>query len=263
MTDQLAHDHADLDKLLGELRTALDAGDIARSHARLDLFWARLGMHIRAEHLQLFPVILLAVGETREGDVGNSPSLSQAQNAIEELRRDHNFFMHELSRAIASMRDLLTITDQQVAAQELEEVRARIIAVSERLAVHNRLEEDQVYLWTGSLLSEAQQSELEARVHNELGNMPPRFGAGATSNDRHTLLAFDRLLSCWRSRRTGRGAGLIVRRSFEQSMLIWSGLKFGSIRDELPPVVRQPDPDARGETSGQCGNSSKPAGKWP
>lgn len=182
MIDRLAKDHADLDELLGELRTALDGGDIAHSHARLDLFWARLGMHIRAEHLHLFPAILRALSETHKSDAGNTPSLSQAQNAIAELRRDHDFFMHELSRAIASMRDLLTTINQQVAARELEDVRARVNAVGQRLVAHNTLEESQVYLWTGRLLSEAEQAALAARVHEELENMPPRFTANASPN---------------------------------------------------------------------------------
>lgn len=182
MNDQLAHDHRDLGKLLGEVRIALEAGDITRGHSRLDFFWARLAMHIRAEHLHLFPAILRALSETGRDDAANSPSLSQAQKVIEELRRDHDFFMHELSRAIATMRSLSASKDQQLAAQALEDVSARIIAVEARLAAHNTLEESQVYLWTESLLSSTEQSQLAARVHEELRNVPPRFAVKAKPN---------------------------------------------------------------------------------
>src|SRR5512141_2752469 len=107
MNDFLVSDHAALQTLLGELSAALDTGDLKLSYARLDQFWARLGVHIRAEHLQLFPAILRALGGTRRVEAVNAPSLSHAQKVIEELRGDHNFFMHELARAIASMRDLM------------------------------------------------------------------------------------------------------------------------------------------------------------
>ncbi len=42
----------------GKLKSALHAGDVEASHTGLDLFWARLAVHIRAEHLQLFPAII-------------------------------------------------------------------------------------------------------------------------------------------------------------------------------------------------------------
>lgn len=117
MAERLARDHASLDRLLDELRAALDAGDITRSHERLDLFWARLAVHIRAEHLQLFPAVLNALTENKESDVSKTSFLSQAQHTIDELRRDHDFFMHELSRAIIVMRELLT-TKRRLACRE-------------------------------------------------------------------------------------------------------------------------------------------------
>lgn len=172
---RLVHDHAELDKLLGELITALSARDIRAIHARLDLFWAHLGVHIRAEHLHLFPAIVSALSEAGEDRAGDKPTLLQAQNAIAELRRDHDFFMHELSSAIAVMRELSTISAQQVPEERLADVRTRIIAVEGRLSVHNRLEENGVYLWTQILLSKAEQSALAAGVIRELANMPPRF----------------------------------------------------------------------------------------
>jgi hypothetical protein len=53
---RLADDHAALDEVLRQLQEPLDTADVAASHAQLDLFWARLAVHIRAEHLHLFPV---------------------------------------------------------------------------------------------------------------------------------------------------------------------------------------------------------------
>ena len=58
MSERLAHDHAELGKLLGEVKAALDNKDVARTNASLDLFWARLAIHIRAEHLHVFPALV-------------------------------------------------------------------------------------------------------------------------------------------------------------------------------------------------------------
>lgn len=47
MTD----DHSEIDQLIHELLGALDKKDRAQSFEHLDLLWARLAVHIRAEHL--------------------------------------------------------------------------------------------------------------------------------------------------------------------------------------------------------------------
>ncbi len=54
MTD----DHSELGRLIDDLLAALDEGNKALGFERLDLLWARLAVHIRAEHLCLFPSIL-------------------------------------------------------------------------------------------------------------------------------------------------------------------------------------------------------------
>jgi hypothetical protein len=59
----LADDHAEVDELIQLLFVALDDKDTTLSFERLDLLWARLAVHIRAEHLCLFPSILGALGE--------------------------------------------------------------------------------------------------------------------------------------------------------------------------------------------------------
>lgn len=180
MNDQLTLDHEELGTLLGEVCNALAAGDISRSHLRLDFFWARLAMHIRAEHLHLFPAILGELNKRPNVKIGVTPSLAQAEKVIEELRGDHEFFMQELASAIATLRDLLKNQHQLFAARKLEAVGAATIAVERRLAIHNLLEETEVYLWTRNLLSDAGQAALAARIQGELNNVPPRFSDAAT-----------------------------------------------------------------------------------
>jgi NADH dehydrogenase/NADH:ubiquinone oxidoreductase subunit G len=176
MSELLAQDHAQLDRLFSELCVAFKMGEVRSIHQRLDQFWARLAVHIRAEHLGLFPATLNALSSGANGAEG-APSLSEAQQAIEELRRDHDFFMHELSRAIKSVRGLLTTSDNQRLGKELKNVEASMAAVAERLETHNKFEEERIYLWSGEILTEAQQSELASRVQAELSKMPPRFAS--------------------------------------------------------------------------------------
>jgi hypothetical protein len=59
-TKPLAPDHAALHDVLSQLHTALNSGDVAGSHSQLDLFRARLAVHIRAEHLYLFPAVMMS-----------------------------------------------------------------------------------------------------------------------------------------------------------------------------------------------------------
>src|SRR2546421_4090324 len=94
----LAGDHAELDELLRALDDALAGGDAAAAFARLDLFWARLAMHIRAENLHLFPTILAALADESEKFERLTSALSEARANIAQLRVDHDFFMHELAR---------------------------------------------------------------------------------------------------------------------------------------------------------------------
>src|SRR5262245_25232490 len=60
---RLADDHSAIDGVLTELKTALESNDVENSHTKLDLFWARLAVHIRAEHLHLFPTVIEGVWE--------------------------------------------------------------------------------------------------------------------------------------------------------------------------------------------------------
>jgi hypothetical protein len=176
MPDLLEHDHEELDSVLGELFLALERGDKDESFARLDLLWARLAVHIRAEHLCLFPAILGAPQALFNG-TGGAPHLEEAQSAIDVLRSDHDFFMHELAKAINLMRALKGIPDVDAIGESLGEVRSIVLSVKPRLSTHNQLEENQVYGWINVLLDEAERSALDARVRRELENLPSRLAS--------------------------------------------------------------------------------------
>ena len=164
------HDHDELGDLLNELDTALAANDVTRTHNALDLFWARLAMHIRAEHLHLFPTISRVASSSHGALPSNEP-----EHTIAILREDHDFFMRELAQAIAITRSLVANTESNF-AEQLEAVNKKIAAVRSRLIKHNEIEETGIYVWSNSLLSEAERAELAAQVQRELENLPPRFG---------------------------------------------------------------------------------------
>lgn len=171
---RLADDHHEVDKILMQLEAALEARDVESVDARLDLFWARLAVHIRAEHLQLFPVIITALQETETSDEG-LPSAETAQETIAHLREDYDFFMHELANAVALVREIRTLRDAQAVRSTLDRVAQIVSRVKERLLEHNKEEELQVYRWSTLLLEPAELAKLASRIDAELGNRPPRF----------------------------------------------------------------------------------------
>ena len=172
-TEQLlAEDHRQLDKLLGAVRIALAGESPVEAFETLDLFWARLAMHIRAENLHLFPSVLKRVkGEDGERPLEYLPSL-EAQKAIERLTSDHNFFMQQLARARGILRETGLASNSVV---ELETVRKIVGGVSERLTAHNELEEMIIYRMPAKLLPREEQVELATRIQRELEKLPPRF----------------------------------------------------------------------------------------
>ena len=167
---RLAHDHAQLDALLKQLQQALKTGDLEAGYTTLDLFWARLAVHIRAEHLHLFPRVLSRLSKTIDQTVGPSPS--QAQSIVDELRADHDFFMHKLAVAIGTLRDM---TNSDDVAERLKTIRETIIEVEKRLLVHNEIEERQVYNWSTALFDQQEQIELLTVINKELAHYPSRF----------------------------------------------------------------------------------------
>ena len=80
--DFMEQDHTALGEIFRQLDAALAGGDTIRAFEVLDLAWARLAVHIRAEHLYLFPAVLNALAEDPGGDDGSKPSPAKAREAI-------------------------------------------------------------------------------------------------------------------------------------------------------------------------------------
>ena len=177
MADPLVDDHAGVDALLRDLWREFDRGDARAVLEKLDFLWARLAVHIRAEHLHLFPALLAASESRRRDGSGDAPSPGEVQTAVERLREDHDFFMRELAGAVNAARELAA-QGGPPDRERLQQIRARVSAVAERLVEHNRVEEQQVYLWPGALLAEAELDTLRAGVRREIDNLPPRFSEG-------------------------------------------------------------------------------------
>ena len=157
-----------MSEVLKQLLTALNNRDVEASHSKLDLLWARLAVHIRAEHLHLFPTV--------------TSRLTKAQSTVEKLRIDHDFFMRELARAIGVLRELpkqITNTSDEA---KLTAVRDTVREIETRLATHNETEENQIYRWAGTVLTEPEQMDLAKRINAELENRPPRFSEEAWTN---------------------------------------------------------------------------------
>ena len=156
-SEQLSDDHGAVHEVLAQLLTALRKNDVKTSYVKLDLLWARLAVHIRAEHLHLFPAVLRR--------------MTEAQPTVERLREDHDFFMRELARAVAILREPSRPHERSV----LEIVSE----VAKRLADHNDIEEKQVYHWATTILTETEQIDLVSRINAELENRPSRFSMEA------------------------------------------------------------------------------------
>ena len=169
----LANDHHRLDKVSQELELATQAGDIKNFHARLDLFWARLAVHIRAEHLHVFPRLLTALKKS-ETVLQESSEAVNATAIIDHLYQDHDFFMRELASAVAMLREVRMTLPSNV-RDTLEEVEEIVNRVKQRLAAHNVTEESQVYRWLSELLDVTELAKLESEVSVELGKRPSRF----------------------------------------------------------------------------------------
>ena len=161
--DILERDHRELDGLLAELlrELARDEPDPVTAYHRLDLFWARLAVHIRAEHLVLFP----ALRESAKDDASKSDKLAAV---LVELRHDHDFFMKELARAVKALR---LVADFGNEAETFDRIRPLVAAVAARLAAHNDLEERSVY--PRADLSPSARSAIQ----KELTNLPNRFSS--------------------------------------------------------------------------------------
>ena len=167
----LEDDHDSLGELLSKLEVEMAGNSVARTFELLDLFWARLAIHIRAEHLHLFPAVEDAPAALF--DRKGLPAASEVRDVVARLRYDHDFFMKELAQMINTMREI--IADSESSSEAIRNLRPRLAAVRERLEEHNRLEEQQVYLWPSLVLDETSIMTLVENVRHELENLPGRF----------------------------------------------------------------------------------------
>jgi len=177
----LEDDHASLGQLLSEVNAELAKRNIARAFASLDIFWARLAVHIRAENLHLFPA-LAGAAATSFTKTSSLPTAEEVKNVLARLRSDHDFFMKELARMIKVMRALAISREEHF--EEVEDLRQRLAKIASRLEDHNRLEETQAYRWPTLLLDEQEVARLRDRLRQELQNLPPRFAADTLRSER-------------------------------------------------------------------------------
>ena len=175
VSELLIGDHTAVDKILKQLQSALHRGDLEVAHKELDLFWARLAVHIRAEHLHLFPTVL--------ADLENA-ALDEPQTVVMQLRQDHDFFMRELALAVEIMRELLAFPQQVNLQERLNNVKRIVLEVERRLIKHNELEENHIYHWAATLLNSHEQANLAKLVTAELEKRPSRFNLSTWLNKR-------------------------------------------------------------------------------
>jgi len=173
----LERDHQSLSVLLDKLDASFALSDPAPAYELLDLFWARLATHIRAENLCLFPAILNA--DTELFHERRLPSLDQVRVAIARLREDHNFFMDELAEAVKIMREVVTQPETNGTRLLIDQARHKVAAVKQRLAEHNTVEEEHVYQWPAVLLSRQEVAHLTAEVRRQAETLPHRFASNS------------------------------------------------------------------------------------
>ncbi len=150
---------------------AINQADVVRTFEHLDLFWARLAMHIRAEHRWLFPAV-------RDAAEGSPAEFGHIPEILETLRHDHDFFMRDLARGVKAMRLVFYFGNDE---ETLVVVRELLDGVTVRLKDHNRLEEESIYtLATREFLDPAVTGQLLRSIRKELANYPQRF-AGSRS----------------------------------------------------------------------------------
>lgn len=178
---RLSDDHRAVNEVLKQLLTALNEKDVETSYAKLDLLWARLAVHIRAEHLHLFPAVINRL--TGSIDHVVAPDLSEAQTIIDKLRADHEFFMRTLARAVGILRELPRSLDSADSEASFTSVHREVLEVEKQLVNHNEIEENQIYRWASTILTEPEQIDLTTRINAELENHPPRFSLEAWAND--------------------------------------------------------------------------------
>ena len=143
----LSVDHDELDHLLADARRSVSLGQTVMLRC-VDLFWARLAVHIRAENVRLFPSLI----EQR-------PEIAET---IANLRDDHNYFMRSLSEMMKELR--------RPGQADLSEIDAMLLKLRDRLSGHNELEERLIYP-----MADQMSDPLPEEVRAELENLPQRI----------------------------------------------------------------------------------------
>jgi hypothetical protein len=169
-------EHQVMAELLKQLTGLLEKPDVLWAFEVLDFFWASLAVHIRAEHVCLFPAILNAPRD-RFAPADGAPSYTEAVAMVARLRSDHTEFMNDLAQAIKLMREILDHPDETDQAR-IDAVKEFIAHLTLRLGLHAELEEDRIYKWARILLMPPEFNELEKAVRHEIETLPGRF-AGA------------------------------------------------------------------------------------
>lgn len=176
--DPLKADHKEIDKILDQAFAAVERGDKRRTLANLDYLWARLGMHIRAEHLHLFPILLKkALDSNVPSDIGDTVSCLSPN--ISTLRSDHDFFVKEIGKGVNRLRDGEKESGKDVDLREIQKI---LMVVADRLAIHNELEEKEVYSLAQALLTSEEILALTCSIRRELANVPHRFRSHSSTD---------------------------------------------------------------------------------
>src|SRR3982751_876507 len=102
----LKTDHEELAEILDQLKVQLGKQDLPRAFETLDLFWASLAVHIRAENICLFPAVLNAP-QSKFGVSNGMPDFEEVKAMVSSLRADHHHFMSELGEAMKEVRGLV------------------------------------------------------------------------------------------------------------------------------------------------------------
>ena len=122
----LEDDHESLGRLLTKLDSELAKPNLSVAFELLDLFWARLAVHIRAENLHLFPA--LANSSSLFTGSGGLPAYTQAQSVLDHLRSDHDFFMKELADMIKAMREMVGSNSSH--REEIADLQRRMMVIA-------------------------------------------------------------------------------------------------------------------------------------
>lgn len=167
---ELIADHRSLSDLLERFKRAMDAGKLETALKLLDFLWARLAVHIRAEHLVLFKAL-----ERHCPQSGEHPDPAALAEAIRRLRSDHDLFMEELALAVKTLKSAAEGPDQKLSREQADETSAHVARVERVLDPHNRFEEEQVYGWLDTWVPEPERAAVRRAIQEHLTRLPPRF----------------------------------------------------------------------------------------